>query len=87
MCGWIPVSGFKQQQKVSFDKWCCLNSEEYGSCPIGINAFHLFTSNYSNNATHQNLNDKEDDIDINTVNLMILNQLCSLEKLVKKKMM
>jgi len=27
---WIPVSGFKQQRKVSFDKWCCLNPEECG---------------------------------------------------------
>ncbi len=28
----IPVSGFKQQRKVSFDKSCCLNPEEYGIC-------------------------------------------------------
>ena len=27
---WILILGFKQQRKVSFDKWCCLNHKEYG---------------------------------------------------------
>ena len=36
VCAWIPVLGFKQQRKVSFDKRCCLNPEEYGMCKASI---------------------------------------------------
>ena len=49
---WIPVSGFKQQRKVSFDKWCCLNPEEYGSMiwsiPKNINRKSHFYTAYIN---------------------------------------
>ena len=46
-----------------------LRYEDKLDVTTAFNSFHLSTSNDSNNATHQNSYDKEDDIDMNTVHL------------------